>query len=69
MRIPKGIEQVPSTLTTRKLENRTLKPRFCRIRENLRAATLDASSLKAKLIEKFTSVHILLSVMMMGKVH
>ena len=48
MRISHGIEQVPSTFTTRKLQKRTRKPIFCKILETLRAATFELSSLQTK---------------------
>lgn len=47
MRMPKGIRQVPNTLTTRKFWKRTWKPSFWRARAYRRAAILACSSLVA----------------------
>jgi hypothetical protein len=56
--IAKGMEHVPSTLTTLKLLNRALKPSFCKHRANRLAATLASSSLVAPVHVIFPDDHI-----------
>lgn len=56
--IAKGMEHVPSTLTTLKLLNRALKPSFCKHRANRLAATFACSSLVAPVHVTFPDDHI-----------
>jgi len=56
--IAKGMEHVPSTLTTLKLLNRALKPSFCKHRANRLAAIFACSSLVAPVHVTFPEDHI-----------